>query len=98
MASRVSRSTRRTASIARPATSRIRHRISIGPCPKAAAVPTIPTCELHATHILRAALGSAAPHPPRDRQRPPRRDPLTRQTPPPPRPPNAPPTPPHPTH
>ena len=36
--------------------------------PKAAAARTIRTCELHATYILRAAVGSAAPRSPRDRQ------------------------------
>src|SRR5216684_8428350 len=43
---RVCRSTRRTACIARPATSRTRRRTSSGSRRKAAAAPTIPTCRL----------------------------------------------------
>ena len=49
---RVSSSTRRTASTARPATSRIPPRTSIGRRPKAAAAPTIPTCDRARRQIL----------------------------------------------
>ena len=65
-ASRASRSTPRTASTARPATSRIPRRTSTGPCRRAAAGPTTPTCDHspYASHPPRAAVGSAAAPPP----------------------------------
>src|SRR3546814_872495 len=57
---RVCRSTRRTASIARPATSRIRRRISIGWCLKVAVGRIILTCSAVALMALGAPLSAAA--------------------------------------
>src|SRR5690606_197476 len=54
-ASRACRSTRRTASTARPATSRIRPRTSTGWCRKAEEAPITPTC----SHAARAVLAGA---------------------------------------
>jgi hypothetical protein len=51
---RASRSTPRTASTAKPATSRIRRRTSSGPRPKAAAGRTIRTCSRPAKGLMKA--------------------------------------------
>ena len=85
---RASRSTRRTASTARPATSRTRPRTSTGWCPKAAAVRIIRTCDRGRASLGHLhAFSSSQPlqrHPSesrdlaRDMLRPPRGDPSFR--------------------